>query len=150
MCICGVHGCRIHYWKFTYSPSNMWLWSEPAATSAPTWMDGALRGFSFLSLCHSGLTFFLCPFSALISVFFFFLSETPPPRPTTLHCPPIDLLTYKFKIYYSHQHPPTYPSTFLPTNILERYLPNPTYMATTIYLAAILIDPQWSKTMRKE
>jgi len=32
--------------------------SEPAPTSAPTWMDGALIGFSFLSLCHPRLTFF--------------------------------------------------------------------------------------------
>ncbi len=39
--------------------------SEPAPTSAPTWMDGALIGFSFLSLCHPRFTFFLCPSSAL-------------------------------------------------------------------------------------
>jgi hypothetical protein len=36
----------------------------PDQTSAPTWMDGALIGFSFLSLCHPRLTFFLCPFPA--------------------------------------------------------------------------------------
>ncbi len=41
--------------------------SAPAPTSAPTWMDGALIVFSFLSLCHPRLTFFVCPFSALIS-----------------------------------------------------------------------------------
>jgi len=39
--------------------------SEAAPTSAPTWMDGALIEFSFLSLCHPRLTFFVCPFSAL-------------------------------------------------------------------------------------
>jgi hypothetical protein len=32
--------------------------SEPAPTSAPTWMDGALTGFAFLSLCYPRLPFF--------------------------------------------------------------------------------------------
>jgi hypothetical protein len=41
--------------------------------------------------------------------------------------PPIYLLTYKFKMCYFHPHPPTQPpSIYLPTNILGRYLPNPT------------------------
>jgi len=31
---------------------------SPARTSAPTWMDGALMGFSFLSLFHPRLIFF--------------------------------------------------------------------------------------------
>ncbi len=52
--------------------------SESAPTSAPTWMDGALIGFSFLSLCHPGLTVFVCPFSALISVFFATLFSSRP------------------------------------------------------------------------
>ncbi len=55
---------------------------------------------------------------------------------------------------YSHPHPsiylPTYPSTFLPTNSLGRYLPNPTYMATPTYLVATPIDPEPSKMMKKE
>ncbi len=42
-------------------------------------MDGAQIGFSFLSLCHPRFTFFLCPFSALISVFFCnFIFSLPP------------------------------------------------------------------------
>ncbi len=54
---------------------------------------------------------------------------------------------------YSHLHPPThppsiylptYPSTFQPTNILNMYLPNPTYMVATP------IDPQKLTMMRKE
>jgi len=32
--------------------------SELTFTSAPTWMDGALMGFSSLSMCHSRLTFY--------------------------------------------------------------------------------------------
>jgi hypothetical protein len=36
---------------------------------------------------------------------------------------------------YYHPHPyiylPIYPSTFLPTNTLSRYLPNPTYIGYT-------------------
>jgi hypothetical protein len=32
--------------------------SELAFTSAPTWMDGALMGFPFLSMCDPMLTFF--------------------------------------------------------------------------------------------
>jgi hypothetical protein len=41
--------------------------NEPTLISAPTWMDGALIKFSFLSLCHFRLAFFLCPFLILIS-----------------------------------------------------------------------------------
>jgi hypothetical protein len=82
--------------------------SEAAPTSAPTWMDGALIGFSFLSLCHPRLTFFVCPFLALFqawSQFFFATLFSPHPNPilfiylfsfetfptqppTTPHCPP--------------------------------------------------------------
>jgi hypothetical protein len=47
----------------------------------------------------------------------------------------IYLLTYKFKMHYCHPHPPSHPpSIFLPTNILGRYLPNPTYMVTPTYM----------------
>jgi hypothetical protein len=109
-------------------------------------MDGALIRFSFLSLCHPGFTFFLfAPISPDLSlflelyflparhpVFFFFLAfET-----FLTH-----LLTYKFKMCYSHPHPPTCPSIILPTNALSKYLPNLTYMATPTYMVAIAIDP---------
>ncbi len=163
--------------------------SEPAPTSAPTWMDGALIGFSFLSLCHPRFTFFVCPFSALISVFFCNFIFSPPlsqfffplislffwnfifspaptqflffcfwnfSRPLTYYppLPPSDLLAYIFKLKVDSSpstyspinlecatlisthlpttppplsiYLPTCPSTFLPTNTLSRYLPNPT------------------------
>ncbi len=54
---------------------------------------------------------------------------------------PIYLLTYKFKMCYSHLDPPTHPPTDLPTNTLSRYLPNPTYMATPTYMVATAIEP---------
>jgi cytochrome c2 len=50
-----------------------------------------------------------------------------------------NLLTYKFKMCYSHPHPSTHPSTVLPTNTLSRYLPNPTYMVTPTYMVATSI-----------
>ncbi len=130
-----------------------------APTSAPTWMDGAVIGFPFLSLCHPRLTSFLCSFSSLKSVFFFLqLYFLPAPHPVfffsrklfppTYSPPPMsptDLLTYIFKLKLDSSpstyspinlkcatliptHPPTCPSTILPTNTLSRYLPNPTYL----------------------
>jgi hypothetical protein len=36
--------------------------SELAPTNALTWMDGALTGFFFLSMCHFRSTFFFCAF----------------------------------------------------------------------------------------
>jgi hypothetical protein len=51
---------------------------------------------------------------------------------------------------YSHPHPSTHPTTNLPTNTLSRYLPNPTYITTPIYMVATTIDPKQSTTMRKE
>ncbi len=140
--------------------------SKPAPTSAPTWMDGALIGFSFLSLCHIRLTFFVSPFSALISVFFLgnFIFSPPPTQffcvwllklfpPTHLlppHCPPqtYSPINLKFATLIP-TYLPTLP-TVLPTKTLNRYLPNPTYMATPIYIIAIAINPQWSTMMRKE
>ncbi len=159
-------------------------------------MDGALIGFSFLSLCHPKSIFFVCLFSALILVFFFlqlyfslpptyffslcfffggnFIFSPPAPiffsffetfpshPPTTPRQPthlyiwiknrlfPIYLLTYKFKMCYFHPHPPNHPTTNLHTNTLNRFLPNPTYMATPTYMVAIAIHPQWSPTMRKK
>jgi len=59
--------------------------SEPAPTSGLTWMDGALIGFSFLSLCYPKLTFFCLPFLRPDLSFFFL--------PLKLF-PPTHLLTY--------------------------------------------------------
>jgi hypothetical protein len=54
--------------------------------SAPTWMDGALIGFFFLSMCHLRLTLFFAFFqSTLISIFFATLfSPCPFPKKITL------------------------------------------------------------------
>jgi hypothetical protein len=89
--------------------------------------------------------------------FFFFSFETfPTHRPTHLYIWiksrlfPIYLLTHKFQMCYFHPHPPTRPTTDVPTNTLNRYLWNPTYMATPTYMVATVLDPQWSTTMRKE
>jgi len=54
-------------------------YSEPTPTNAPTWMDGELIGLSFLSMCHPKLIFLVCPFSALILVFFATLFSPPSP-----------------------------------------------------------------------
>ncbi len=51
----------------------------------PEWMDGALIGFCFLSVCHIRLTFFVCPFSALSqpwSQFFLATLFSPCPLPS--------------------------------------------------------------------
>jgi hypothetical protein len=55
---------------------------------------------------------------------------TPPPPPQSIYLP-------------------TCPSTFLPTNTLRRYLPNPTYMATPTYMVATPINLEWLTTMKK-
>ncbi len=75
--------CKAHLENKTFTRraedcSALWL-DEQAPTSAPTWMDGSLIGFSFLSLSHPRLTFFVCPFSALISVVFLELLFLPAP-----------------------------------------------------------------------
>ncbi len=92
--------------------------SEPAPTSAPTGMDGALIGFSFLSLCHPQVGIFPLPFLSPDSFFCNFIFSLPPTR------------FLFFFHFWNFSHPPTRPSTNLPTNTLNRYLPNPTYMAT--------------------
>ncbi len=107
-----------------YRKINLGDQSEAAPTSASTWMDGALIGFCFLSLCHPRLMFFLCPFLSP-DLSFFWAFETFPAHPPT-H-PSIYL--------------PTCPSTFLPINTLSRYLPNFTYMATPTNMVATPIDP---------
>jgi hypothetical protein len=40
-------------------------------------------------------------------------------------------------------------ATILLTNTLNRYLPNPTYMATPTYMVATTIDPKKLTMMRK-
>jgi hypothetical protein len=81
---------------------------------------------------------------------------TVPHRPTHLYIWsksrlfPIYPLAYKFKMSYFHPHPPIHPTIDLPTNTLNRYLPNPTYMATPTCMIATTIDPQQSTIMRKE
>jgi hypothetical protein len=121
-----------------------------------------------------GSLFSPCPSSS----FFFFFSWLLKLFPSTHLLPPLsptDLLTYisKLKVHSSPStyspinlkcatliltHLPTPPSiylptrfsTFLPTNTLHRYLPNPTYMVTPTYPVAIPINPQWWTTMKKE
>ncbi len=115
----------------------IWSYNELAPTNAPTWMDGAVIGLSLLSLCHPMLIFFVCLFSILISVFFLqlYLFFT-----LFLVFSPLSQFLFGFFPYPPPTYRPlsiylsTWPSTFLLTNILSRYLPNPTYMTTLIYL----------------
>jgi len=109
------------------------------------------------------LNFLKRNWSALISIFFATLfSPRAPPGFVFSHPPtysPIYLIesrllliyqvTDKFKMWYSHPHPPTHPSTFLPTNTLSRYLPNPTYMTALTCMIATPLNPQWAIMMRK-
>jgi len=75
--------------------------------------------------------------------YYYYSFETFPTHPpTTPPLSPINLFTYKLKMCYSHPHPPSHPpSIFLPTNPLNRYLANPTYMAKPTYLGGTLINP---------
>jgi hypothetical protein len=74
-------------------------------------------------------------FPPLISVFFLELYFLPAPHPVSFSfclwnfsqpptyypsLSPTDLLTYNFKMCYSHPHPPTCPTTDLPINTLSR------------------------------
>jgi hypothetical protein len=79
--------------------------SEPAPTSAPTWMDGPLIGFSFP--VPSQVDFFCLPFLFLQLYFLpaphpvsFYLCFTFETFPTYLPPPlsPTDLVTYIFKL----------------------------------------------------
>ncbi len=151
--------------------------SEPAPTRALTWMDGALIGFSFLSLCHPTLTFFVCPFSALISVFFFFelyflpaphpvsfffSFETFPARPSTSpHCPSPTYSPIYLKcatLIFTHLPPapaPIYLSTYLPIHLPTyqhfKYVPTKPHLHGYTYLHGChSIDPQQLTTMKKE
>ncbi len=104
--------------------------SEPAPTSAPAGMDGALIGFCFLSLCHPRLTFFLCPFSALSqpwSEFFFGTLFSPCPLPTFFF--PLSLIflgnfilspiptQFLFFFFWNFSHRPTYYPPLSPTDL---------------------------------
>jgi hypothetical protein len=124
--------------------------SEPAPTSAPTWMDGALMGFSFLSQGYWQVHFIL---SSLRTQFLFFILKLYPP-PTyshlpTLHSPPPTYSSIHLKFVtliptYVPTHPSIYlparPFTFLPTSPLGKYLLDPTYMTAPPYLAATPTD----------
>jgi hypothetical protein len=96
--------------------------------------------------------FFLFPLSQR-SVFFLgnFIFSPPPTQFLFFSC------------FWNFSRPPTYPtppppsiylptchSTFLPINTLNRYLPNPTYMATPTYIVATPIELQQLTMMRKE
>jgi hypothetical protein len=118
---------------FPYLPASNQ--SEPTPTSAWTGMDGALIGFSFLSLCHPRFTSFVYPFSTLISLDFgFFLQLYFLPAFTWFLCfcfflllklfPPTHLLTCIFKLKVDSS-----PSTYSPIN---EKCPTfiPTYLAT--------------------
>jgi hypothetical protein len=90
----------------------------------------------------------LSPFNLLIYIFKFKVDSSPfTYSPLNLKCATFisTHLSTPPSIYLS-----TCPSTFLPTNILSTYLPNPTYMATPTYMVVIPIDPQLSIMMRKE
>jgi hypothetical protein len=151
-CLTGTGGSYLPKWVPAQHCFNLTEdQSEPAPTSAPTWMDGALIGFSFLSMCHPRLTFFVCPFqpwSALISVFFFWeLYFLLTPHPVSFffcfwnffHQPtyypalsPTDLFTYIFKLKVDSS-----PSTYSPINLkcatlIATHLPTlpPSYLPT--------------------
>jgi len=105
-------------------------------------MDGALMRFSF----------FFYPFLDLISFFFGgnFIFSLPPPQSSfgffLQNFPPLPSPTYSHLLL---THPsiylPTCPFTFLFTKPLGRYLPNPTYKASSTYLVTIPIDPAIAK-----
>ncbi len=117
---------------------------EPAPTSAPTWMDGTLKGLSFLSLCHPRMTFLVCPFSALISVFFCNFILSPPASQFFLFWKlyfvpaphPVFFFFFAFETFPTH--PPTTPhgppSTYSPIN-LKCVTLIPTHLPTTIYFS---------------
>jgi hypothetical protein len=137
--------------------------SEPAPTSAPTWMDGALIGFSFLSLCHPRFTFFCLPFLSPDLSFFFATLFYPRPLPrffflllklfssTHLLPPPppplsaTNLLTYIFELKVDSS-----PSTYSPINLKCATL-IPTHLRTPhlfVYLPTLCIGtyqtpPTW-------
>ncbi len=80
--------------------------SEAAPTSAPTWMDGALIGFSFLSLCHPRFTFFCLPFlSSDLSVF---LATLFSPRPLPSFFFPLISGFFFFGTLFSPRPPPSF------------------------------------------
>jgi len=107
--------------------------SELAPTSTPSWMDGALIGLSFLSLCHFRLVFFLCLFSTWsVLILFFFLQLYFLPTPFPLS--PFNLLTYIFKLKVNSS-----PFTYSPINLkcvtfISTHLPTPHLF---IYLHAL-------------
>ncbi len=99
--------------------------------------------FSFLSMCHHPmLTFFsVCPFSALISIFFLEFYFLPAPHPIFF------IFFLAFETF-----PPTYPPHHLFMYVLgfwPSYLPHPTYTVTPIYLIPPSIVPRGQQRWRK-
>jgi len=162
-------------WTSTHQCTNVdgWctdrmLFSIPVPSQVDVLCFPVLSPFSaMISVFFLQLYFLPAPtrFYLCMYLFIFLLKLFPPSHllpPAVPHQPthlyiwiksrlfPIYLLTYKFKMCYSHPHPPTHPTTDLLTNTLSRYLPNLTYMATPTFMVASAIDPQWSTTMIKE
>ncbi len=84
-----IHGFSffflLNFLKRNAGEGYQW-WSRARVNQHPpmhqSWMDGALIGFSFLSLCHPRLTLFSLPFLILISPdlsFFCNFIFSPPP-----------------------------------------------------------------------
>ncbi len=158
-------------WTSTHQCTNVDGWYTDRilfSIHVPSQVD--FFGLSFLSPDQPWSQFF---FATLFSpqpppgFFFCFWNFSHPPNyyphyPPPTYSPiyliksrlfPIYLLTYKFKMCYSHPHPPTHPITDLPTNTLSMYLSNPAYMVIPTYMVAIAIDPnnwqQWGKNKLK-
>jgi hypothetical protein len=126
-------------WSSTHQCTNVDGWcTDRILFSIPVPSQADFFCLPFLS---PDLSFFLqlyfLPGPHPVFFFFFLAFETFPARPPTTPPPP--------SIYL-----PTCPSTFLPTNTLSRYLPNPTYMATPTYVVATPIVFQLSTTMKKD
>jgi hypothetical protein len=68
------------------------------------WMDGALIGFSFLSLWHPRLNFFLCLFLAMILGFFLRIFFFPHRAPS--------FSFFDFETFSSQLLPPIVPHQF--------------------------------------
>jgi len=113
--------------------------SEPAPTSAPKWMDGALMGAPFSSLPGlakvANLSWpFLFPFLSLgqffLGTFFFLTPHTTQVSPTYLH---LDYLPMHPGLLpppsnYLHAHLPTHLSTYPPICLPTH--PKPIYLCT--------------------
>jgi hypothetical protein len=123
--------------------------SEPAPTSAPMWMDGALMGAPFSSLPVPGLTkvansslpysfSFPQPRFVFLGELFFFLTPHACPGLTYLH---LDYLPMHPGLL---PPPPTHPSIYLPTHLPT--FPS-TYIPTCLCTKSTPSQPWW-KSMK--